>query len=137
MSQISPPGTLESHSWVPVCLVFWLCRPGLLSHLTTLTLTLCGGGGEWGREGKPWSALSSFQSVRSSRKGCSEGYQLSSAGSWDITFPLFIYTLDILALCCLVSYSSTIPEPCAMFIKIEHKSMSYSQCWSPTGASFF
>ena len=43
------------------------------------------------------------------------GYNLST---------VYLY-FGILALCCLVSYSSNIPEPCAMFVKIEHKSMSY------------
>ena len=48
-----------------------------------------------------------------------------------------VYTLGILALCCLISCSSNIPEAGAMFVKIEHKTAGSSQRWSHTGASFF
>lgn len=114
-------------------MVVWLCRLGLLSHRTPHTLTLCGGGGRGCETGVsihiiPISVIFQEGLLRrlSGLQHCFFVYTLST-----------VATLGTLALCCLISCSSNIPEAGAMFVKIEHKTAGSSQRWSHAGASFF
>ena len=122
----APPGIQESDAWVPICLVVWLWRLG--PHHTPHTLT------PWRCETAvrihiiPVSAIFSKGLLRRSSavQRCFFTHALST-----------VFALGMLALCCLSSYPSSVPDAGAIFVKIEHKTAGSSQCWAHTGASSF